>query len=167
MELPFSLSPRYLTSEHGKRVRYRGDHLKRNFIGMIFNSRFEIILFDPVMAESVLLWGEKGIAVVFHWKGNNWIWIAEWNNRLAETFKQTVIKNKNKQTITFLKWKRKFWSRLWELNETNKCFKLVNIKYFMFSSMLLWSKHWSWYFQACRNSKEHRLENREIQRKTV
>ena len=103
MELPFSLSPRYLTSEHGKWVRYRGDHLKRNFTGTIFNSRFEIILFDPVMEESVLLWGEKEIAGVFHWKGTNWIWIVEWNNRLAETFKQTVIKNKNKQTITFLK----------------------------------------------------------------
>ena len=85
------------------RVRYRGDHLKRNFMGTIFNSRFEIILFDPVMAESVLLWGEKGIASVFHCKGNNWIWIAEWKNRHAETFKQTIIENKNKQTITFLK----------------------------------------------------------------
>ena len=57
------------------------------------------------MAESVLLWGEKGIASVFHCKGNNWIWIAEWKNRHAETFKQTVIKNKNKQTK--LSWSRK------------------------------------------------------------
>lgn len=82
--------------------KIRGDHSKKNDIGTVCNSRFEIILFDPVMAESVLLWGEKGIASVFHWEGNSWILITEWNNRHAETFKQIVIKNKNKQT-TFLK----------------------------------------------------------------
>ena len=51
------------------------------------------------MAESVLLWGENGIAGVFHWKGNNWIWIAEWNNRHAETFKQTVIKKQTNDNL--------------------------------------------------------------------
>ena len=52
--------------------KIRGDYSKKNDIGTVCNSRFEIILFDPVMAESVLFWGEKGIASVFHWEGNSW-----------------------------------------------------------------------------------------------
>ena len=139
-----------------------------------YNSRCEFILIDSVMAECNMSCSEEKSNFAdrecFPLKEKEQNLITELINRHGETCKQVTIIQRIKQTKNnrnnFLKEEQQFWSRNWALDEV-RSFKLVNMLPSFFHRNCSEAKYYSWYFQASRINKWHRLENKRIQRMTV